>query len=731
MKKRCWGVLLSWTILAVVSGWAGEPGWVRTARIATVWDVDIPDFSWEAGAEQAIASGATVILDWAWVSDEWRYLYEPERSADLQRIAQRAAFVHRHPGVRYIAYFAPLEWVTDLDTDGDGRPGPDADALSVAVQHPDWAQTGIGGGKAVFDGSMPQMPFWVCPTCEDVWVTPALGSYRALVLDEARALATSGLDGIWLDVPFLNSEYGEDWFGQWPDVGDAARALFERQTGLRLPAPPIEPQWDDPVWQGYVRWRYRLIREFLTDLRDAMVEANPGFAFVVESSTGFGVEHTQTAAAPFDVSSVAHATAHEAGETRHAVQRSIWLMFLGKLAAWRHADLRLGRTSWLLSYVEDGRPETAALFRLHTAATLFSGFTTHVSGNEGMAGSPDPAFRQRLFAWMEAHRGALLPPEQRPWTRTAVLFSRDTLDFRSRASWATGDEADGFRGIRMALLETHRPFEVLAQDDLDRLDRFGTLVLPGVEAMDDGVAEAIRRWVRGGGRLVATGLTSAWDGNGVGRDDFALADLFGVHRDQVMEDDETVYENAYGAGRVVYTPAPHERWFYWSGAPWDESGGDEAAMAEEAGILAGLLDRAGSRPVLRTNAPRGVILVPFTGPSGSVRVGVVNLEGTGYRDAVPVPVAFDLTLDLPSPGGRPEASWLEFMGESVPVPLVANADGSVTVRIATTGGGLLTVSPQAPPRGPGGRTGAGGTMAVSARRAETRQGGATWRRRSE
>ncbi len=706
MKLSRHGIALLLALTVTGATWGtdpSQPAWLRTARIATVSDVNIPNFSWEAGVERAVADGATVILDWGGISDEWRYLFEPQRSEDMERIGRRAAFVHRHSEARYILYYAPFEWVTNLDTDGDGQPGPNEDSVSLAARHPDWAQTGISGAPAVFDGSMPEMPFWVCPTCEDVWVTPAVPEYRALALDEARALASSGLDGIWLDVPFLNSEYGPDWIGQWPDAGPAARTLFEAQTDLTLPKPPFEPDWNDPVWQAYVRWRYRLVREFLVDVREAMLSVNPGFAFVVESSTGFGVEHTQTAAAPFEISELAHATAHEAGETRHAVQRSVWLMFLGKLAAWRHADLRSGRPSWLLSYVEAGRPETAALARLHGAATLLSGFTTHVSGNHGMEGSPDPAFRRELFAWMEAHQGALLPPAQRPWTRTAVLFSRDTLDFRSRGSWATGDAADGFRGIRMALLALHRPFEVLPQADLHRLDRFDLLILPGVEALGDGEAAAIREWVRNGGRLLATGLTSAWDGNGQEREDFALAELFGVHRSQISGEDERVFETTCGAGRTVYTPAPHERWFYWAGVPWAESGGDEVAMAEEASALAGLLDRLGARPVLRTGAPRGVLLLPFTDPSGAVRVGVVNLEGTGYRDALPSPVGFDLELDLPSRSGTPHASWLEFLGENEPLAVTVLPSGAVRLHLTTRAGGLLTVSRAPAPRQPGGR----------------------------
>ncbi len=634
-------ILLTSALVAVLlagagSAAAGGPSWLRGARVATPWDVELPDFTWEAAIDRAVADGATVILDWAGPSDSWTCFFEPERSRGLEELERRAAWVHRHPGVRYIVYYSPLEWVSDdVDMDGDGRVDPGREAASLALQHPSWAQTGLDGQRAVFYGTMPGMPFWVCSTCEDVWVTPAEPGYRALVMAQVHDMAATGLDGFWLDVPFMASEFGEGWVDQWPDVGAAARALFSEQTGHTLQPPPLAAAWNDPVWQSFVRWRYRLVREFLDEIRSTALAADPDFALIVESSVGFGPEQTQTAASPVEIPGVSHATVHETGETYHAVQRSVWLLYLAKLAAWRHLDARHGQPSWLLTYAEADRPETAELVRTQAAATLLSGFTSHVSGNEGMAGSPDPAFRALFFHWIEANLDTLLPAGARPAAKTALLFSRDTLDFRTRGSWELGDPADGFYGMGMLLLEGHVPYEVISTGDLAGLSRFTTLILPGVEALGDTDAARIRRWVQGGGRLLATGLSSAWDGNGLPRSDFALADLFGVHLDQVEEGDEHVWETATGAGRCLYTPALHERSYYWAGAPWAESGGDEAAMARERTTVLDLLRRLAPEAALRTDAPPGVLLLPFRSPGGALQLNVINLEGTGFADASP------------------------------------------------------------------------------------------------
>lgn len=387
-------------------GWAGFPAlgmpdWLWGARIATPWDYPSGTFeSWAEAVDRTVADGATVILDWARLSDDWRCLYEPCLSQDLAEVARRVRYVHsHHPGVRYLIYVAPLEYVTPgLDTNGDGRVDPGMEDESLAFQHPEWLQTGISGGKAVFYGAQPGMPFWVCSSCEDAWLTPAHPEFRALALHQAEELARTGIDGIWLDVPFLRHSFGEGWRDEWPDVGPHARELFQEQTGRELSPPPLSPDWNDPVWLEFVRWRYRLIREFLEDYRRAVKAANPEAALIVESSTGFGAHTTQTAADPAILAEIADVVAHEWGPVRRPAQYYSWLWFLAGLLSWRHVDLAAEKPSWLLSYVEAGHPWTRALARLHAAAVTLTGFSYYTSGNETMSGMPDPEFRRELFA---------------------------------------------------------------------------------------------------------------------------------------------------------------------------------------------------------------------------------------------------------------------------------------------------------------------------------------------
>jgi hypothetical protein len=65
----------------------------------------------------------------------------------------------------------------------------------------------------------------------------------------------------------------------------------------------------------------------------------------------------------------------------------------------------------------------------------------------------------------------------------------------------------------------------------DRLDQFRLLILADAAALSDAQCEAIRGYVKRGGSLLATFATSLYDEVGRRRDDFGLADVFGVSFD--------------------------------------------------------------------------------------------------------------------------------------------------------------------------------------------------------
>ncbi len=78
------------------------------------------------------------------------------------------------------------------------------------------------------------------------------------------------------------------------------------------------------------------------------------------------------------------------------------------------------------------------------------------------------------------------------------------------------------------LIGNHLPFGVITKHSLARLSQCKVLILSNVNLMDEDEIVAIREWVRGGGRLYASGGTSLVNKRGQLQADFMLADILGV-----------------------------------------------------------------------------------------------------------------------------------------------------------------------------------------------------------
>jgi uncharacterized lipoprotein YddW (UPF0748 family) len=658
--------------------------WTRTARIATPYDYP-DDPQWQDAIDRAVADGANVILDWADFSDTYpgRVLNPAPGLVDLQ---QRVEYVHtHHPGVRMIVYIAPLEMQTpDADMDMDGQPDPGVH--TAWTDHPDWLQMGIDGRRAVFYGSMPGMPFWVDPTDEDVWLCPNNAEYRGLIMSLAADIAATGVDGVWFDVPFFVHDFGEGWQAQWPCHCPVCRAKFQADTGYTLPEPPSTPNWDDPAWRAFVAWRYEQTNDFIVDFGAALKAVNPEVQLIIETSVGPEVSAIQHGNSPLDLPGVSDLTAHEYGGPHTATKYYGWLAMLADLLFWRHTDgnqpcetcISQGQPSWLLSYVEAGHPDTVDVARLHAGSVLAAGFNYYTSGTEGMAGTPDPDFRRQLFGWLADHDDAYYNAGLRPYANVALLFSRQTLDYLDRGSWES-DYAyhDEWRGMAMMLLESQVPYRVITEADLtaETLADYDALVLPLFGAMSPAQAQVIRGYVAGGGTIVATGETSLFDVQGQQLADFQLADVFGVSYNQA--DYEIVYVNDYGAGRSIFSLYPYPREYFWAAAPTWSGGNPAQAEAIRQAFLAEVWNPAAITPVLTTDSPRGVILLPFADDDELV-VRVVNYVDVDTGDAVPTPQqGLSLTLTLPPNRSATAGEVLDFLGNTQPLPFTTPDDSHV------------------------------------------------------
>ena len=161
---------------------------------------------------------------------------------------------------------------------------------------------------------------------------------------------------------------------------------------------------------------------------------------------------------------------------------------------------------------------------------------------EGFAGGIQPWWHH-VSAYQEDRRAYRTAPDVMQWHRryasylvnrrpiatVGVAWSQRNADFfgRDNAKLLVDQPA---LGTMQALVRARIPYLPVHLDDLERdAAQFSLLILPNVGAMTDRQVSAVRRFVTGGGGLLATGHSSIADEWGDVRDDFALADVFGVH----------------------------------------------------------------------------------------------------------------------------------------------------------------------------------------------------------
>jgi hypothetical protein len=112
-----------------------------------------------------------------------------------------------------------------------------------------------------------------------------------------------------------------------------------------------------------------------------------------------------------------------------------------------------------------------------------------------------------------------------PVTDVAIFYSKATGQMLG-----DDDFSLPLKGIFRLLEEGHYQYGFVSDRQLtiEKLNQFKVLIMPNVAALSDEHAGIIHNWVAAGGKLIATFQTSLFDEFGVQREDFGLADLFGI-----------------------------------------------------------------------------------------------------------------------------------------------------------------------------------------------------------
>jgi hypothetical protein len=123
-----------------------------------------------------------------------------------------------------------------------------------------------------------------------------------------------------------------------------------------------------------------------------------------------------------------------------------------------------------------------------------------------------------------------------PMARIAMVISEQPNLTYGQQPWQQ-DQAFHVNGMYHSLVEGRMPFEMINTSVLDpeHLKPFKLLILANTALLSDEQCEQLRKFVAAGGSLLATFESSLYDENGAQRNDFGLADLFGVSYNNGVE----------------------------------------------------------------------------------------------------------------------------------------------------------------------------------------------------
>jgi hypothetical protein len=377
------------------------------------------------------------------------------------------------------------------------RTDPHAVRDNVRSAHPDWISVTSAGAPR---------RHWANP---DLWVTCALGPYNFEFMDQVHREIVSKyrVDGI-----FAN---------RWaPQGGDChcvhCQRNFKEATGRELPR---TTDARDPARRAYLEWRKARLTE-LWKRWDATIRAvNAGARFIPN-----GPPDMKTAGELAEIQFADYqarrgvtppwANGRRAKEYRSVMGRrpvgGIFSVGLEEPYRWKDSvqsepEIRL----WVAEGTANG---------MRPWVTKFSGV---LYDRRWMP------MVERIYQWHFTHERYLR--NEAPLARVALLHSEQTASYHPGI--APGDRAaDHVLGMYHALVEARVPFELVHEAFLtrDRLDAFKLLVLADAAALSDAQCAAIREYVGRGGSVLATFASSLYDETGARRNDFGLADVFGV-----------------------------------------------------------------------------------------------------------------------------------------------------------------------------------------------------------
>jgi len=407
---------------------------------------------------------------------------------DCDQLALLTDELHKR-GIKVIAYIT-LTWENKLFR-----------------EHPEWRNKFVDGSEC----------FWWEEGSADAWTNLCHNSpLREIIMKDVKEIVSNyDVDGLFLDMP------------NFPPTGQSCyckycKEKFKEEFGEDI---PTEADWDNPLWRKFILWRYRTITDLIKEITDLAHSIKPDI--IVESQFIAGFHMGWEPGNSVRIGEVADCIGTDSAAGSGLLGASIITKIM-RAASDKPPEVFSPRQPLGLHNDYHLKPIN------HLRAEFFSAIA-----NGGQASfidqiHPDGTLQEivyetvgKIYSEIEEREEWLIDAESSNYA--AVYFSEASRDFYGR------DKPQryllSFNGICKALVEGHIPFDIVLDRHINKesLSKYSLLVLPNVACLSDEQIAAIREYVKGGGGLLATYETSTMIWFGDRREDFGLADVFGVN----------------------------------------------------------------------------------------------------------------------------------------------------------------------------------------------------------
>jgi hypothetical protein len=382
------------------------------------------------------------------------------------------------------------------------RTDPHSVLPDAANAHPEWLHRNADGTPR---------RHWATP---GRFVTCALGPYNFDFMTEVHReiLSLYKVDGI----------FANRWAGHGLCHCESCQRDFRDRHGTALPT-TNDPH--DPARRNYIEWRQEKLFAVWKVWDDVIRAGNPGARFLANSGGG--------ALSSLDMKRIG-----ELADTLYADRQAR----RGLTPPWAAGKNAKEYRATLGKKAIAGITSVGVEERYRWKDSVQTGEEIRLWMAEGVANGLRPWFVKfsgtvRDDRWMKPvehfyrwHKGAeRYLRNESPLARVAMVYSQQTAAYYGGPD-ARSKVEDHTLGFYHALTGDRAPFEMVHDGLLadERTRGFKTLILPNVAALSDRQCDRLRDFVRSGGSLVATFETSLYNERGERRDNFGLADLFGV-----------------------------------------------------------------------------------------------------------------------------------------------------------------------------------------------------------